>query len=528
MVKFNQPVRPPRATPTVTHEGGSGYRPPLLTELAFTAACTYAGEDTFYESGQDRLDRLVHLVRDATDRNPTGVAKFVTELRERYLIRSASVVVACEYAKRVQELGYPARGYPPVADVIDSACARADEPGEVVAYWRERFGVDAGQRKPSLPSGVRKGLARAVLRLYNERSALKWDSSSSGVRMGDVLELVHPEPVAAWQSHLFKFLLDQRHHGDGFERLLSVDELGPDLPTLEQHSRLSRLPVQERRLMVTRSGSWEQLRDAGFTWERVSSWIDGPMTADVWETVIPSMGVMALLRNLRNFDDAGIGREAQEHVTSKLISPEDVAASKVLPYRVYSAYAHAPSDEWKLALGRTLELSSRSVPELDGALLVIDTSGSMSSGGLSRRSKVAPVTVAALQAATLAKRGKNVDVVLFGQHSTHLDQVHGDWRRHSVLSTVELIEQAVGSVGHSTYGNSAIARWYEPRRHKHVLVFTDGQMHDDDALIQHVPHVTTFLVGGYAPVSAWGRGRVTVAGFSDQVLRIVAEHVQSA
>lgn len=530
MVKFNQPTEAPRATPTVTHEGGSAWQPPTLTELAFTAACTYSGEDTFYESAQVRQDRLVELVRRAVDTDPAAVARFVPELRDRYLIRSASVVVACEYAYRVRELGYPDYA-PDVADVIAAACSRADEPAEVVAYWRAKWGVErAGRRRASLPAGVRKGLARACERLYTPAAALKW-SGSGAVHPGDVVELAHPEPRDQEQRSLFKWLLDQRRHGDAGPaedagRVKLDHSVLEDVRTLRLSREVGQVPEGERREYLRRVGP-DALAAAGYTWERLSGWLPGGMDREAWEAVLPRMGVMALLRNLRNFDDVGIGREARATVVAKLTSPEDVVASRVLPYRVYTAYNQAPSDEWKLALGTTLDLASASAPELDGAVLCIDTSASMRTGGVSRRSVVTPVTIAALQAATLAKRGTNVDVVLFGDRSVSLDQVDPQWRRKSTLAVVQTVERSIGIVGHATFGDTAIAQHFDPARHRQAVVFTDGQFHDNERLVQHVPHITAFLVGGYGTVPHWGPGRVTVSGFSDQVLRVVAEHVRA-
>lgn len=531
MAKFNEKDRGPVATPTLTHEGAPGYQPATLTELAFTAACTYAGEDTFYETGKQRLDRLVDLVRRATESDPAAVARFVRELRERYLIRSASVVVACEYAMRVRELGYPDYA-PDVAGVIDAACARADEPAEVVAYWRAKWGVSTGSRsKPSMPAGVRKGLARACERLYTPSAVLKWDSREGGVRMADVVELAHPEPRDQVQRSTFKWLLDQRQHGDAgpAENAQGVKldySVLTDVDTLRLSAFLGQLPEGERRAYLREHGT-QALFQAGYTWERLSGWLPGGMDREAWEWVLPNMGVMALLRNLRNFDDVEISREARATVLAKLTSAEDVLGSRILPYRAYTAYHQVPSDEWKLALGTTLDLASQNVPELDGAVLCIDTSASMRSGGLSKRSVVMPVTVAALQAASLAKRGRNVDVVLYGDSSISLDQVDPQWRRRSTLAVVERVERSIGIVGHATYGNRALAQHFDPARHRQGVLFTDGQMHDHDGLIAHVPHVTTFLVGGYAPVSSWGKNRVTVAGFSDQVMRVVNEHVRS-
>ena len=81
------------------------------------------------------------------------------------------------------------------------------------------------------------------------------------------------------------------------------------------------------------------------------------MDAEAWEAVIPSMGAMALVRNLRNFDQAGIADAAVDAVVAKITDANEVAAARLFPYQVWAAYRHTPSDNWKRALGRTLELT---------------------------------------------------------------------------------------------------------------------------------------------------------------------------
>ena len=73
------------------------------------------------------------------------------------------------------------------------------------------------------------------------------------------------------------------------------------------------------------------LADAGFSWERLSGWLPGGMDAEAWETVIPSMGVMALVRNLRNFDEAGISDAAIDAVITKITDADEVARGAAVP-----------------------------------------------------------------------------------------------------------------------------------------------------------------------------------------------------
>ncbi len=84
---------------------------------------------------------------------------------------------------------------------------------------------------------------------------------------------------------------------------------------------------------------------------------------------------------------------------------------------MWAAYKNAPSDNWKRALGRTLELTVANIPALDGTLVVIDTSGSMPAA-VSGRSKMARVEVAAVMAMATSMRAKEVDVVIYGQRSS--------------------------------------------------------------------------------------------------------------
>ena len=79
------------------------------------------------------------------------------------------------------------------------------------------------------------------------------------------------------------------------------------LPMLAAAAALDAVPVDERRAVLRERGP-AALAEAGFSWERLSGWLPGGMDAEAWEAVIPSMGVMALVRNLRNFDEAGIAR----------------------------------------------------------------------------------------------------------------------------------------------------------------------------------------------------------------------------
>ncbi len=486
--------------PIATFQGGIGHQPDLESELVIMAASFLVGEDTFYESARLRDDRFVDLVHRITATNPDFLVRFAPYLRNALKIRSASVMLAAEYV---------AAGGPGGRAIIDSVLARPDEPGELIGYWFGRYGR-------SLKMAVKRGVADAASRLYTEQAVLRYDSKARPVRMADVIELTHPKPTGPAQSALFRWLLDDRHHGDA----VADPSL---LPTLAAAAELAAVPESDRHGVLAEQGA-EALNRAGMSWERLSSWRAGGMDAEAWEAVIPSMKPMALIRNLRNFDEAGIGRAAAKTVTRRITDRRGVAAARLFPYHVWSAYKQAPSDRWKVALGKTLAHTTANIPALDRTLVVIDTSGSMQAT-LGRRSKVQRVEVAAVMAAVTAARAAEVgtgtvDVVIFGQSHRRVELRPGG----SVLGHVRELVSTVGSVGHATFGHTAIAAHFDRRRHDRVIMFTDDQQHDAGSVdLSAVPLIYTVDLAGYRPRSlpSGGRGRYTLAGFSDATFALM-------
>jgi hypothetical protein len=150
------------------------------------------------------------------------------------------------------------------------------------------------------------------------------------------------------------------------------------------------------------------------TWESLAGWLQGPPTARFWEAIIPSMGFFALVRNLRNFDQAGVGDEVAEQVAARLSDPEQVRRSRVLPMRFLAAHRAAPSLRWAWPLQRALDASLANVPRLPGRTLVpVDRSGSMF-WSVSKRSALTHADAAAVFGAAfsmipLLERGRSAD-----------------------------------------------------------------------------------------------------------------------
>ncbi|MDX8031229.1 LAGLIDADG family homing endonuclease [Lentzea sp. BCCO 10_0856] len=287
MAKFNifrarpagtSPVATAPAPSGRTYEGGDGYARDTKSELFLLAVSNMGGEATFYESGGQRDNRFAELVHTAALADPEWTARLLKWLRSEANMRTASLVGAAEFvfARLVAEsdAGVTNRA------VIDSVLQRADEPGELLAYW-------TGANGRRVPKPIKRGIADAVKRLYDERAVLKWDSDARGFRMADVLNLAHPSPAADWQGSLFQYMLDRRRDSD-----VAV----PDALRMTAARReLMAWPVEQRRALFARPDAADVLRRAGMTWESVAGWLQGPLTKEVWEALAPSMGYMACL-----------------------------------------------------------------------------------------------------------------------------------------------------------------------------------------------------------------------------------------
>jgi hypothetical protein len=521
MSRFNQRgARPAVSSPvtttgerTATHEGGAGHLRDAKSELFLLSVSNFVGTDTFYEKGGQRDDRYTQLVRKLAIEDPEWTAGLLGWLRGEGNMRTAALVGAAEFT--AERLLHEAPGYSRQA--IASVLQRADEPGEMLGYWTSKYG-----RK--LPKPVKRGVADAVQRLYSERSLLKYDTDSKGYRFGDVLELVHAAPAAGklWQGDLFKHALDRRHGRD--------EPVPARLSMITAREELMATPVdQRRRILADRQ---ELLQRAGMTWESMAGWLQGPMDRAAWEAAIPSMGYMALLRNLRNFDEAGVSDEVAEAVAKRLADPEQVAKSRQLPMRFYSAFNAAPSLRWGHALEKALTASLSNIPQLDGrTLILVDTSSSMHEA-FSRDGTLMRWDAAALFGIALRCACAQGDIFSFSSAQYYMGDRPGAKTKEfpltlggSLLGDVRKWKDGGWFLGGGT--DTAAALRQEFRGHDRVVIVTDEQAGRDYTEVdQSVPPGTpmyTWNLAGYRAGHApsGGQNRHAFGGLTDAAFRMI-------
>ena len=288
-----------------------------------------------------------------------------------------------------------------VAETLAEVIQRADELAEFVAiYWAEGRAPLSGQ--------VKKGLAAAFPK-FDEYALAKYDRAGA-VRLRDVLFLSHAKPRDAAQAAVWK-------------RLVDGELATPD--------------------------TWEVALSSG-----------GDKLAH-WERLLRErkLGALALLRNLRNMQEAGV---REELVVSAL---DAMKTERVLPFRFLAAARYAP--QWEEALERAMFRSVADGAKLAGhTVVLVDVSGSMSAP-LSQRSDMLRLDAAYGLAILLREIAEKVSVYTFSDEAKLVPARRGFALRDAMEAS-------------QPHGMTRLGAALESIRERYdrIVVVTDEQSHD--------------------------------------------------
>jgi 60 kDa SS-A/Ro ribonucleoprotein len=379
-----------------THEGAPAVSITAEAELRRSVLACMLWENQFYENGESIANRISVLVpRVAAE----IVATLAIEARERMKLRHVPLLLVREMARYASHRAL-------VAQTLAQVIRRADELAEFLAiYWKDG-------RQP-LSAQVKKGLAEAFTR-FDAYALAKYDRDgargTSPVKLRDVLFLTHAKPLTAEQALTWRQLID------------------------------GTLPSPE-------------------TWEvRLSR---GEKKREVWESMLRenSLGALALLRNLRNMQAAGVDELLVRHAL------EMIRVERVLPFRFLAAARHAP--QWESALEAAMFSSLHGQSRLTGkTVLLVDVSGSMDAK-LSARSEMVRMDAAAGLAVLLREIAEMVSIYTFSDRLKAVPPRRGFALRDAIVHS-----QPHGG----TQLGGAIAELRESC--DRLVVITDEQSHD--------------------------------------------------
>lgn len=335
------------------------------------------------------------------------------------------------------------QGGPLVAPTIERVIQRADELSELVAlYFRNG-------RKP-LSKQLKLGLARAFVR-FDAYALAKYDRAGP-VRLRDVLFLCHAKPRDEAQGEVWKALIDGKL-------------AAPD------------------------------------TWEVALS--GGADKKATFERLLTErkLGYLALLRNLRNMDQAGVDEAS---VKDAILARR--GAERILPFRYVAAARAAPRFEpW---LDQALSETILEGPVFKGrTLILVDVSGSMD-WKLSQKSDLSRLDAAATLAAIIPG---DVRVFTFSNQVVEVPARRG-------MAGVDAVVKSQPHGG--TELGKAVAKM-NTIKHDRLIVITDEQSQDK---VPDPVAKQAYMINVASARNGIGYGSWThIDGFSEAVLTYIRE-----
>ena len=354
--------------------GGSGAvadRISKLKELQRSVLACLLWEDVAYENGDSIAQRIATLVPLVA---PDKVAALAIAARTEGKLRHVPLLLAREMARHATHKAL-------VADVLATVIQRADELSEFLSIY---FKNDKNQ---PISAQVKKGLARAFVK-FDEYALAKYSGKGNDFSLRDVLFLCHAKPQTKAQAAVWK-------------RLINDELKTPD------------------------------------TWETALSASNGENKKEVWERLLSEekLGALALIRNLRNFEQTGVDR----NLVKKAL--KTCKTERILPFRFITAAKHAP--RYQSELEETILRTVEGKKILKGkTVVIIDVSGSMNSA-LSGKSEMTRMECGASLAILLREQCE--DVVFYataGNDSTRIHRTELVRPHHGFALRDEIVNQA--------------------------------------------------------------------------------------
>lgn len=435
--------------------GGVGYSQTPELELVSILLTSFAN-DQFYRSSNETFQRLKELIAISDKR---FVAKAAVYARTEFGMRSITHVVASEIAKHIG-------GQDWAKDFYSAIVYRPDDMMEIISYHKSNNG--------KIPNSMKKGFAKAFDK-FDKYKLAKYKGEGKGVKLIDVVNLVHPIPVEKNKEAINLLVSGELKSFDTWESELSM-------------AGQSDNPIQNKK--------------------------------EVWIRLITEkkLGYFALLRNLRNIIEQA--PEIIDLALDQLTNEALIKGSLVLPFRFMTAFEEIQKmTDGKIirsvlmALNKAVDISINNVPKFDGeTLVVLDESGSMAGK---------PATIGALFSAVLIK-SNNADFITFSDSARYRNVNPMD----STITIANSIRFSAGGTNFHSIFNTA------NKRYARVIILSDMQgwighyspvreFNEWKARTGSNPFVYSFDLNSYGSMQFPERNVLCLAGFSEKVFQIM-------
>lgn len=424
MSKINVKFNTKGATTCRTHGGAKASHVSAEEQLRRSVMACLLWEDTFYETGEEIATRIASLIKQV---QPEKVAKMAIDARTNQKLRHVPLLIAREMSRLTTHKGL-------VGKLLPEIIQRADELAEFLAiYWKDG--------KCPISAQVKKGLA-AAFGNFNEYQLAKYNRDGA-VKLRDAMFLCHPKPPDVGAT-----TIKHRVYKDGHAK------------SLLRHTDSLYHKLAEGTLAKPD------------TWEVALS--DGADKCETFTRLMEqdNLGALAFLRNLRNMEQSGVPKELVIDYSKR------VNLDRVLPFRFISAYRAVPI--WQNMIEEMMLRGLEKVVKLPGkTVLIVDTSGSMTKGQVSKKSDLTRLDAAGALAILIREIAE--DPIIYATAGNNSSRVHKTMevpaRRGFELSRIFSEMQLESMIGHGGIFLTQVMDYVYAVQHTadRVIVITDEQ-----------------------------------------------------
>lgn len=396
-----------------THEGAITPRIGDEETLRRSVMACLLWESGFYDSGEDVAARIVRLVPNC---RPEFVAACAFLARTKMKLRHVPLLIVAAMTRHPGHKDL-------VANLLCDVIQRPDEITEFLAIY---YSSVIGSR--TLSAQVKRGIAAAFLK-FDEYELAKYNRDGNW-KLRDALFLSHSNPCI------------------------------PGSPRYNRDDRRAKVP----RVLNEREALYRRLVDgelsAPDTWEVALS--GGEDKAGTFRRLMAEkkLGALAFLRNLRNMQQAGIGKtEVQAYA-------EIVNIARVLPFRFIAAARAVPA--WEDVIEPMMLRALVGQEVLPGrTALLIDSSSSMTAF-VSGHSDITRFDAAIALAILLRELAQDVRIIAFTSAPWDIPPRRGFALREAILHRVVPAGTLLGRA----------VRYAKQQPCDRIIVITDEQSED--------------------------------------------------
>jgi hypothetical protein len=368
---------------------------------------------------------------------------------------------------------------PYAREFYNQVVRRPDDMLEIAAY---HFSVGHKRMSSAMQGGFRKAIEK-----FDEYQLAKYRGEKSSVSMIDIVRLVRPAASSPNSEAITKLVRGDLRSTETWEAKLTL---------------AGQAATNSDELMSMKASAWRDL------------------------IMNRKIGYLALVRNLRNIlaqaDDATIDAAAKLLVDKKMIEK-----SLIFPFSFITAMNELDTTSAKgrnmaKAVQQAFMLSIDNIPMLENTLVVVDNSGSMSSG--SYFGSLSYAKVAAMFGILLAKRC-NADIMEFGERARYIPYTDST----DVFDFVNTF-QSNNKVGHSTYLSAAFKT--ANRAYDRIVVFSDMQSYGGSVTeaanayrkkYNATPYIYSIDLTGYGSLQFPENKSFCIAGFTEKIFDFIGK-----